>query len=64
MVISMGVYVFDFDCLKGASENSRVIIKHNDKEMIISTLSTNQDGDVIVEVYEDYNERFEQMRCE
>lgn len=58
MVIGMSTHVFDFDCLRGANENSRVIIKHNDKEMIISTLSTNKDGDVIVEVFEDFNEMF------
>ena len=52
----MSTHVFDFDCLKGANEDSRVIIKHNDKEMIIRALSTNQDGDVLVEVYEDFNE--------
>lgn len=34
----MGVYVFDFDCLRGANEDSKVIIKHNDKEMIIDSL--------------------------
>ena len=55
-VIRMSTHVFDFDCLKGANEDSRVIIKHNDKEMIIRALSTNQDGDVLVEVYEDFNE--------
>lgn len=56
MVIIMSTHVFDFDCLKGASENSKVIIKHGDVEMIVHSLSTNQDGDVIVEVFEDLNE--------
>ena len=60
----MSTHVFDFDCLKGANEDSRVIIKHNDKEMIIRALSTNQDGDVIVEVFEDFDELFKQKRCE
>lgn len=52
----MSIHVFDFNCLRGASENSHVIIKHNGKDMIISSLTTNQDGDVIIEVFEDFNE--------
>ena len=57
----MGVYVFDFDCLRGASEDSKVIIKHNDKEMIIDSLSTDKDGNVIVKVFEDWSEVFDKL---
>lgn len=57
----MGVYVFDFDCLRGANEDSKVIIKHNDKEMIIDSLSTDKDGNVIVKVFEDWSEVFDKL---
>ena len=43
------MYVFDFDLLRGATENSRIIVKDADgNEVGISSLSTDENGDVVL----------------
>jgi len=48
------IHVFDFDLLRGATEDSHVLVKQGDKEFFIKSLSTDKDGNVIIEVFDEF----------
>ena len=48
------IHVFDFGLLRGATEDSHVLVKKDDKELFIKSLSTDEDGNVIIEVFDEF----------
>ena len=48
------IHVFDFGLLRGATEDSHVIVKQGNKKLFINSLSTDKDGNVIIEVFDEF----------
>ena len=45
------IYRFDFDCLRGASDNSRIIIQDDNLEDIpIHSVMTDSDGNILINI--------------
>lgn len=43
------IYVFDFELLKGATPNSRIVVETEDgAEVPIHSIGTNDDGNVVI----------------
>ena len=47
------IHIFDFELLKGATENSHVKVLKGDVELSISAIRTNNDGDVEIILADD-----------
>lgn len=47
----MMIYRFDFDCLKGANDNSRIIIQDDNLERLsISSVMTDSNGNILINI--------------
>ena len=45
------IYRFDFDCLRGANDNSRIIIQDDNLETIpISSVMTDAEGNILINI--------------
>ena len=48
------IHVFDFGLLRGATEDSHVFVKQGNKEWFVKSLSTDEDGNVIIEIFDEF----------
>lgn len=44
------IYKFDFDCLRGANDNSQIIIQDDEGEIPISSIMTDSEGNIIINI--------------
>lgn len=45
------IYRFDFDCLRGANDNSRIIIQDDNLERIpFDSVMTDSDGNILINI--------------
>ena len=49
----MSIHVFDFELLRGATENSHVKVLKDGVEQSIYAITTNDDGDVLILLNDD-----------